>query len=304
MKILACDISKDSLMPYSGSLLAQVENSPQAIRKMLDAHPGHIVVCEPTSRYHLELVDLAHSMGRKVYLLNPKEARNYKDSMSFRAKTDELDARYLYEFVLRNHDLLRPYKPISKDLRELKTILGERALVQESRVALASSFGSKTSPEQEAALQALSMLIKSYEKRMKELAGSYQSYNRMLKIPGVGPIVGCALVFVLESKTFHSVDAVIAFLGLDVRIRQSGRFKGQPKLTKRGDGVLRYLLCIAGRCLVNSNLGKQKKAQLLMKNRHLPERMIIGARKVLRTAWHLYSNQLEFDQSKWKWGLT
>jgi transposase len=304
MKILACDISKDTLTPYAGALLEEVGNSKGPIRKMLQAHPEHVIACEATSSYHVELVDQAYSMGREVFVLNPKEARNYKDSMSFRAKTDPLDARYLYEFVLRNHDLLRPYVPVCRELKELKNLISERALVQESRVALANSFGRSRSPEQEAALTALSALVSSYEKRMKELAGKYDSYQRMLKIPGVGPIIACALVFVLEARTFDSVDAVIAFLGLDVRIRQSGRYKGQPKLTKRGDCVIRYLLCIAGRCLVNSKLGKAKKTQLLMKQRHLPERMIIGARKILRTAWHLFTHKLEFDEQKWRWGLT
>jgi len=304
MKILACDVSKDFLTPYAGALESNVPNNKEGIRKMLLAHPEHIVACEATSSYHMELVDAAYKMGREVFVVNPKEARNYKDSMSFRAKTDPLDARYLYEFVSRNHDLLRPYTPICQELLELKSLISQRALVQESRLAMAASFGKNTSPEQETALSGLSALVGSYEKKIKEIASKYESYKRVLKIPGVGPIIACALVFVLESRAFDSAEAVIAFLGLDVRIRQSGRYKGQPKLTKRGDSILRYLLCIAGRCLVNSNVGKAKKTQLLAQGRHLPERMVIGARKVLRTAWHLHTAKVDFDPEKWTWGLT
>jgi transposase len=304
MKILACDVSKDFLTPYAGKPENNSPNNKEGIRKLLLDHPEHIVACEATSSYHLELVEAAYNMGREVFVVNPKEARNYKDSMSFRAKTDPLDARYLYEFISRNHDLLRPYTPICQELLELKALISQRALVQESKVAMAASFGKETFPEQEAALSGLADLIRSYEKRIKEIACKYESYKRVLRIPGVGPIIACALVFVLESRAFASAESVIAFLGLDVRIRQSGHYKGKPKLTKRGDPVLRYLLCIAGRCLLTSKLGRAKKIELVARGRHLPERMVIGARKVLRTAWHLHNTKVDFDPEKWTWGLT
>jgi transposase len=300
-KILACDVSGKFLTPYTGELLCDAPNTTAGIAKLLREHPEHIIVCEPTSKLHQELVDTAYELGHEAYLVNPKEARNFKDSLSFRAKTDPLDARYLYEYVLRNKDLLRPYVPVSNELRELRRLLGERNQAVESRTALTMSFGKNLSAEHKAVLEAMDLLVKSLEKRMKEIATAYESYKRMRSIPGVGLVSACALVYVLESKEFDSASSLVAFLGLDVRIRLSGSWRGKSKLTKRGDPMLRFILCFAGRGLLLSKFGTKKREELTLKNRHFPERMIIAARKILRTAWHLFTTNQDFDPQKWTW---
>jgi transposase len=303
MKVLACDVSKDTLVSFDGLDRSKTANEPEEIVKLLTAHPDHAVVCEPTSVYHLKLVEAAVRLGHKVYLVNPKEARNYKDSLSFRAKTDPLDARYLYEYLRRNEDLLRPYKPPSPELERLRKLLGERHVVVESRTALAQSFGKQCSAAQKKVIESLCCLVKDLERQMAEIARGFESYEILRTIPGVGPLSGYALLFALESIAFESPEALIAFLGLDVRIRESGRFKGRQKLTKRGDPVLRFLLCFAGRGLLTSRFGASKKAELLARRRHFPERLVIAARKILRTAFALFSQKICFDEEKWRWGV-
>ena len=51
-----------------------------------------------------------------------------------------------------------------------------------------------------------------------------------------------ALVASWQRGQFRNVDAFVAFLGLDVRVKQSGRWQGRCKLTKKGDGEVRRLL--------------------------------------------------------------
>ena len=51
-----------------------------------------------------------------------------------------------------------------------------------------------------------------------------------------------ALVATWHRGAFSNVDPFIAFVGLDVRVRQSGRWQGRRKLTKSGDGEIRRLL--------------------------------------------------------------
>jgi len=41
---------------------------------------------------------------------------------------------------------------------------------------------------------------------------------------------------------FSGSDAFIAFLGLDIRVRESGYYKGRAKLSKQGEPELRRLL--------------------------------------------------------------
>jgi len=50
---------------------------------------------------------------------------------------------------------------------------------------------------------------------------------------------------------FLNVDTFIAFMGMDVRVRDSGHFRGKRKLTKKGEPELRRILfnaAMRGRC--------------------------------------------------------
>lgn len=45
-----------------------------------------------------------------------------------------------------------------------------------------------------------------------------------------------------ERGQFSKADALIAFMGPDIRVRDSGQFRGERKLTKKGDSEPRRLL--------------------------------------------------------------
>jgi transposase len=53
-----------------------------------------------------------------------------------------------------------------------------------------------------------------------------------------------------EVERFQRSDQVVAYAGLDVTVRESGKSKGQRKLSKRGSGELRRALYLAAmRCV-------------------------------------------------------
>ena len=72
--------------------------------------------------------------------------------------------------------------------------------------------------------------------------GWERDLDRCQAIPGIGPLSALALTATFHQGTCRSADALIAFMGMDVRVRQSGRWKGKRKLTKKGDPEVRRLL--------------------------------------------------------------
>jgi transposase len=134
--ILASDVSLQELMFFAGEKCFEVKNQKSKIRALLEKYPGWSLICEPTSTYHLELVQTALELGLTVYLVNPKEFQSYKNSMEFRAKTDKLDAEYLYEFLKRHRDRLRPWVPAPAEVTELRSLLRLRSLLVKQKPAL------------------------------------------------------------------------------------------------------------------------------------------------------------------------
>jgi transposase len=66
--------------------------------------------------------------------------------------------------------------------------------------------------------------------------------NQCQSIPGVGPLTVLAMVASYHRGELRRADAFIAFLGMDVRVRESGPYRGRRKLTRKGDPELRRLL--------------------------------------------------------------
>lgn len=79
----------------------------------------------------------------------------------------------------------------------------------------------------------------------KSLSGN-PDYQRLRTIPGIGPIL--ALTILAEAgnlRRFAHYRQFLKFCGLDLSTQQSGQSRGQSKLSKRGNGRLRYAFWMA-----------------------------------------------------------
>jgi transposase len=299
MRLLAFDVAKRELVVFDGTLIRKIENSAQSIRRFLKDYPGFVVAAEPTSHYHFELVFAAHELGCTVHLVNPKELRNYKNSRSFRAKTDPLDARFLHEFVTRHEGELRAWTPAAPHIRELRDLLGKRQLAVKALMQLTQACSQV--PAFSEAKAALKKLIDTLTESMIDLANKDENFQRMQTIPGVGPISSLVLTYLFGAYRFESVDSLVAFLGLDLMVNDSGTHQGRRSLSKRGDPLLRHLLTCAGWSLLRTKLAKDKSAKLKEQNRAHAERMVIATRKILKVAYALNSKKNDFEIEKWRW---
>jgi transposase len=103
-----------------------------------------------------------------------------------------------------------------------------------------------------------------------------------------------------EVERFQRSDQVVAYAGLDVTVRESGKWKGQRKLSKRGSGELRRTLYLtAMRCVrqEDSAFGAYYRA---LSARGLQGKAALMAvmRKMLVVAYHLLRRGDCYDPSK------
>ena len=92
-------------------------------------------------------------------------------------------------------------------------------------------------------LQRHDQRIAAYDRQIRQLAEQSNACQRLMTIPGVGPLVSTALVAaVADGKSFNSGREMAAWLGLVPRQHATG---GKPRLlgiSKRGDSYLRMLV--------------------------------------------------------------
>lgn len=126
--------------------------------------------------------------------------------------------------------------------------------------------------------------------------------NPIKQIPGIGTITGPMIVAEFgELSRFHGgYKKLLAFAGLDPRIRQSGRWNGKVKMSKRGSPALRTALFQAasmGR-LHNTHLKEIYNVHRHTKGKHHNVAVSHVARKIVQIVWATCRNNQPFDPTK------
>jgi transposase len=86
--------------------------------------------------------------------------------------------------------------------------------------------------------------IRGMERQLARLAATrYPETARLRQVSGVGPLIALCYVLTLEDPhRFASSRSIGAYLGLCPRQADSGAYRPQLRITKRGDAMLRRLL--------------------------------------------------------------
>jgi transposase len=99
---------------------------------------------------------------------------------------------------------------------------------------------------------------------------------------------------------FQRVEQVVAYAGLDLEVKQSGKWKGQVKLSKRGSGRLRrvlYLAALRAICLPASAFGAYYQ-RLVARGLKARDALMAVMRKMLIVAYHLLRSNETYDPTK------
>jgi transposase len=266
-------------------------NSPAGVEALLaQTPPEEPWVLEPTGCYGAALVHLAAAEGRMVLAADPRAAKYYLQSLHPRAKVDRLDAQGLARYASTHR--LRCYRLQDPHLQRLWELLCVRCQLGRAVAALClqRQVFSRTRGETSTLLATLREQLKALEAQLRQEGRQVALFRRLLAIPGVGVMTAAALTVRLSAIHFVSPHQFVAYVGLDLRVIDSGERRGQRKLTKHGDGMLRWLLYMAAK----ASLKVKKECYF----RELYERkcaegwprtgaLCMVARKIAKIAWAL-----------------
>ena len=296
---LGIDVAKDQHLTYNWQTgqTIRLPNDIGEIKTFLMTFHGPVrIAIEPTSSYHLTLVDEALALGYEVYLINPRQLVHYREAVNIRNKTDPLDAWLLARYLEHEVDQLHPFQPREPRAQRLWRLVVRRATVVKSRQQLQQSFA-EVGVSIRGVLTQLQNLLLRIDRQILTLIrelGWWSDYQYCLSIPGIGSANASALVAAYHRGAFSGSDAFISYLGLDVRIRESGYFKGRRKLTKRGEPEVRRLLfCASHAARHYHRFADYYQKQLDKGLSKIAARMILG-RKLARIAFTLMRNEEVF----------
>jgi transposase len=310
--MLGIDVSKAELHgtwrdPASQQIRWQgaVPNSPAGIRQLLRRVPTGAVVVEPTGRYGEALVRAAWAAGREVLLATPRRARAFLWSAQPRAKTDRVDSAGLALYGLSGR--LRPYLLPSPAVEQVQQLLAARRGLSQSLTSLR---------QQQAALPlaaaALAPAIAALEQQLAtldaELARATSAAPELAPtvaaldaVPGIGIVTATALAACLTTKRFAHPDQFVAYVGLDLRVQQSGRRRGRFGLSKHGDAELRRLLYLAAKAAAQTKHDQtfaRRYAREQAKGLAKTAALNAVARKLAKVAWSIVAHNTAYDPTR------
>ena len=301
--VIGIDVAKAEIVAYreDNQTTQAINNDRETLRRWLNALPEQSsIALEATSIYHLDTVELAHEMGHRVYVVDAYRLSHYRESIGQRAKTDPCDARLLARYLASEQGRLRVWSPPPQAYKVLKSLLRRRAELINLRVSITLSWSSEPLLKNELAQQLKSFkqaeqsIQKLLQKVSKE-AGITENIKRCKAIEGVGELTATGLATAFMRGHFVSSDAFIAFLGMDLRAKDSGKKTGTRRLSKKGDAEIRRLAHNAAMAACRSPTWKPFYESYLARGLARTQALVILARKLSRVAFALMKNQSEYQ---------
>lgn len=298
---IGVDVSKDTLSVARNGKVITIANTRTAIRQFLKTVPeGSYVAMEATNTYHVDLADIAYSFGMRVYVLNPQNAKKYREMTSARGKTDPIDARALASMIEREHDLFRAYKPLPENVRKLQMLIRRRSKIVGVKKQLKSSMKDlkEFGKHLEEILRKCDELIAVIDAAIDRTLEGNADRSRVQSIPGVGAVTSAAMICALERGEFRSADSFTAFFGLDPRPNDSGKHRGRRHISKHGEREGRRLLYVAAMAAVRTCAWIPLYKRLTGRGFSRIQALVSIARRIARTAWSIYTHGTTFRQER------
>ncbi len=198
---------------------------------------------------------------------------------------------------------------LGKFLRERAPRHYGRATAQELvRLAKASISSGVAVAARSSSLRILCDQLDHTQQNLEQLQGEIDQLldqdpkaTGLLSVPEFGPTTVAVLRAELGDLTrFARIDQVVAYVGLDLQVKQSGKWKGQSKLSKHGSGRVRRILYLAALRSIHLQTSPFGAYDRCLVARGMQKGMAVVAvmRKVLMVSAHLIQTEESYDPGK------
>lgn len=279
--------------------------------RILSHESQPVLVVESTGKYHLLLAIRLSEAEIDVRTINPLMTKRHMDSNIRKVKTDKADAMLLARMAIKEEHLPKRFVPNTAAI-EVRHQVGLLASLEKKLQGIKAIIKNYTEMQQVLGFQigdlekAILTSVKDFEEKCEllekkiQLTASKQeqlqpqTLQNLETIPGVGSMLA-SLLSMLD-MTCTSSAQWIAYVGLDISVKQSGQWNAKGKITKRGHPYFRKRLYGGawGAFMNDANFEKLYR-DLRAKGRANREALNIIARKILRIAFEVATTSKPYD---------
>lgn len=311
MYAIGIDMSKDTFhAAFDDGKVIKFANTKEGIEEFMAAiEDAGLPVgdtrigVEATGVYHLLFAVILTEHSWDVVVINPLESHRMIMQGLRTVKTDRLDAIKIRSMVL----LGKGYLFIdTSEVLALKALVAERTALVEMRKMTKQRLHVHQMKEAACGVAihnssaSLMTLLKKEIKEIEQEMGRYEADTQALlrSIPGIGKTTAATLVaFVGNVERFSTPEKLVAYIGLDCRVYQSGTsVQGKGYISKRGNTYLRHMLFNAAFIARQHNpVLKKYHEQKLKEGKHYFSALCAVERKLIHLIYAVWKRGTPYE---------
>ncbi len=323
MYSIGIDVSKSSLNIHipKNNLDLEIDNNIKSLKafhsKLKKIYKKEIdkltFVYEPTGSYSALLYRFCSEKKIKVFMINPKSARNFAKAVAQRNKSDKIDAKVLSQAIVvaKESEIVIPL--VNPIVEEIKELIAYYKLKVKLRVQLNNHLESLKAKEANKAL--INSLKKDIDKikkeeetiieniyniiiKDKELKAKYES---MISIDGIGKVATIVLLHLFIKYPNANQRQIVSLTGLDPIVKESGSsIRGKTRISKAGGRIYRGTLFMPVMVAIrHNNHIKEFYTRLKENGKHTTVAQVAVMRKLIIIAHSLYKSGELYDKERY-----
>ncbi len=282
----------------------------QWIGKLKDEEISVNYTMEATGVYYESLAYYLWDKDAVIHVLLPNKAKKFAESLNIKSKTDKIDSKTLGQMGVER--VLSSWKLSSKIYRKLRTLVRENQQLIKERSRCKNQLHAEehsaeplktTVTRTKNHIKYLNKQIESIEKELKAIVVKDDFVaNKVKKItttPGLGFMT--VVTVIAETGGFDNVSSIkqlTSYAGYDICLKESGKWKGKTRISKKGNSHIRSALFMPSLSSIQySNTYKTFYSRLNDKKQN---GLIAGTavqRKLLGLIYTLWKNDSEYIEN-------
>lgn len=313
---IGIDVSKKELFTFDGKNMLKLKNEsglPQLEKFLTEKKvtlKNLVMIYESTGVYSSYIKKYCAEKQIKTVVINPKKSANFSKVCGNRSKTDQIDAKMIYNYknIIKVGDskipvideeaeiigaYLSSYEYIMKIKRSTANhleALKRKLHVPESLITLLEEQLQELEIQQNKVISEAINYIKNHDELKLD-------FENLTSIKSVGEKSAVCLLYIFRKYPDTNRNQITALVGIDPVKKESGTsIRGKSKISKNGLAIVRKILYFPTMNAIQNNPWIRTYYNRLIDRHKMPKTAIIASmKKLLLIAHAIYKNKTKWE---------
>jgi len=230
-------------------------------------------------------------------MLQPSRVKDYCKSSPSRGKSDPNDARDIASYLAAFKDRLHPWNPMPAFEDKLRKLYRKREGLADHLASLRKLLHAlgDTPFQVNQTLKKLDERVAKLTEQIQAMLEQVEDTKFLASIPAVKTNLIAACLPALRTIPFKDKYAFDSYAGIDLKMNESGKFKGRRHMSHQGDPHIRRAVFMSGLTGTTCKVWKPYY-DMLLKEKKLAkvEAITVLGRKILHTVFGVYQTKTMF----------